>query len=111
MLAGMVDDVSLAFTIASILREPPAKVAKRLLEIKQPKPKQKRDGQAIRTRRYRQRLRRDVMVLQVEVPRIPLTEALINAGRITPEASLLRDKMEEAAGRVLANWATRWTKV
>jgi hypothetical protein len=105
-----VDDVSLAFQIADILREPPAKVARRMRELRearQAKAKPKRPGQAARTRRYRQRLRQGLMVLQIEVPRIPVTEALIAASRISPEASLFRGQLEEAAGRVLADWAER----
>jgi hypothetical protein len=108
-----VSDVQLAFAVADLLREPPAKVRRQLQEIREARQakgprKPERSSHAGRTRRYRQRLRQDIQVLTVEVPRVPFAEAMIAAGRITPEASLFRDLLEREASRLLADWATRW---
>jgi hypothetical protein len=107
MLTG--DDVKLAYTMAAILREKPTKVVRKLDAIRHPdKVKTDRKAANVRKQRYRQRLRRDVQVLTVEVPRIPFAEALIESGRITPEASLFREQIEEATTRLLADWSARW---
>jgi hypothetical protein len=113
-----IDDYKLSvYQIAAILRETPAEVRARteaLRELRRARhpPKPKRSGkatEAVRRRRYRARLKRDVIVLKVEVPRVSYTEALIASGRVSEPEALLREKIEEATTLLLTHWAERWS--
>jgi hypothetical protein len=106
------DPMMSVYTVAKLLRMDAADVLARAKRREVTNPKPKRDGQAARTRRYRQRQRADTMVLTVEVHRIPFTEALISAARISEPDSLFRIKIEEATTQLLRDWSESWpTKV
>jgi hypothetical protein len=68
----------------------------------------RREAQRRRRRRYRQRQRAGMAVLRIEVPINVLTDALIEAQRLTPEDGLRRERVEEEAVVVLLDWCERW---
>jgi hypothetical protein len=63
-----------------------------------------------RTRRYRARQRHGIAILRVPVPLFDLSQALIEAERLTPAQALERREVERSAAEVLAEWSRRWAQ-
>jgi hypothetical protein len=63
---------------------------------------------AEKQKRYRQRQRRRLVVLQVTVPHDKFVYALLDSTRLSPADALDRKKLGLAAGDVLVDWARKW---
>ena len=61
-----------------------------------------------RTRRSRQRKRRGVISVRLDVPEVETIEALIASERLTEQQALDRHLVERELAIVLADWAKRW---
>lgn len=59
-------------------------------------------------RAYRRRLACGRAVLKIEAPLYPLIEALMTAGRLTPEQALSRCEVERQAAAILEEWRRQW---
>ena len=67
-------------------------------------------GNARRQRRIRQRKRRGLVVLQIEVHEHRLLDALLQTRRLNEEASRRRSLVEREVGHLLDDWARRWAR-
>lgn len=65
---------------------------------------------AARARKRRVRRRQGVAVLHVETHEHRLVEALLAAGRLTPEQALRRQLVERELGKLVEDWTARWLK-
>jgi hypothetical protein len=63
-----------------------------------------------RRRRYRERCRRDVIVLPVPVKHCQLCDALIRAERLDASQTADRAAVSAAVGVVLDEWIAFWNK-
>jgi hypothetical protein len=59
-------------------------------------------------RAYRKRQACGVAVLRVETPLYPLVEAMLIAGRLTPEQALCRGEVERQVGTIVEEWRRQW---
>jgi hypothetical protein len=65
---------------------------------------------ASRQRRHRERQRRDIMCLKIEVPHVDLTYALELAGLLSPELLDNRSAIARSVEDLLAEWMSRVTR-
>jgi hypothetical protein len=63
---------------------------------------------AERVKRHRRRQRAGLAVFRVAVPEHAAVQALLQSGRLTPEAALDRRQVECALAEVFVEWSTRW---
>jgi hypothetical protein len=61
-----------------------------------------------RKRRFRRRQCNGQIVLRVEVSEHNLAQALISAGRLSPDQALCRHELEQATERVISDFVARW---
>ena len=64
-----------------------------------------------RTRRSRQRKRRGVISVRLDVPEVEIIEALIVSERLSESDTRDRRLVERELSIVLADWAKRWAKI
>jgi hypothetical protein len=62
-------------------------------------------------RAYRKRQACGVAVLRVEAPLYPLVEAMLVAGRLSPERALRRCEIEREVGQIVEEWRRQWAAV
>ena len=72
----------------------------------------KKTGRLLAARRkqrsYRKRRANGVAVLKIEAPLYLLIEAMLTAGRLSPEQALQRSEVEREAGAILEEWRRHW---
>jgi hypothetical protein len=61
-----------------------------------------------RQKQYRDRIRRGRAIFKIEADEVPVVQALLNVGWLTPEEALDRRLVHEALEQVLIDWARHW---
>lgn len=70
----------------------------------------RRQAEAVRQRRARQRRREGKVVLRVAVSECDVIEALLRSKRLSEEQALRRSQVETAIGAVIGDWSRRWLR-
>lgn len=65
---------------------------------------------ACRARLARSRRKRGEVVAKIVIEENPVVEALLESGRLTEAQALRRSLVEQALGRLIADWSRRWQR-
>jgi hypothetical protein len=69
-----------------------------------------RKQRAYRARLARSRRKRGEVVAKIVIEENPVVEALLESGRLTEAQALRRSLVEQALGRLIADWSRRWQR-